>query len=74
MSEFLFRSAQYIIKFGSKLYIHIECIHMGTSCAPLVADLLCFFMSETSCRLFLTIIMQILLKHLTLPQDIYRFV
>ena len=42
---------------------------MGTNCAPLVADLFCFVMRETLCCLFLTIIMLMLLKHLTLPQD-----
>ena len=30
------------IKFGSKLYRQIVCIPMGTSCAPLVADLFLF--------------------------------
>ena len=43
---------------------------MGTSCAPLVADLFfffCFVMSETSCCLFLAILKLILLNHITLP-------
>ena len=43
---------------------------MGTICAPLVADLFCIVMRETPCCLFLTIIKQMWLKHLTLPQDI----
>ena len=55
------------IRFGSKLYRQIVGIPMGTKCAPLVADLFLFFMRETSCCLFLTIIKQMLLKHLTLP-------
>ena len=42
---------------------------MGTNSAPLVAD---FFsvVRESSCCLFLTIIKQMLLKHLNLPKDI----
>ena len=31
------------IRFGSKLYRQIVGIPMGTNCAPLVADLFCFF-------------------------------
>ena len=42
---------------------------MGSNCAPHVADLFCLVMRETSCYLFLTIIKQLLLKRLTLPQD-----
>ena len=30
------------IRFGTKLYIQIICIPMGTNCAPLVADLFLF--------------------------------
>ena len=60
-----------LIRFGSKLYRHIVGISMGTNCAPLVADLFLFCMRVTPCCLFfLTIIKQILLKHLALPQDI----
>ena len=45
------------IRFGSKLYRQIVGIPVGTNCAPLVADLfLFFFIRETSCCLFLTII------------------
>ena len=43
---------------------------MGTNFAPIVADMFCFVMRETSCCLFLEVIKQMLLKHLTLPQDI----
>ena len=43
---------------------------MGTNCAPLVADMFYFVMRETSCCLFLIIIKQMLLKHLTVPRDI----
>ena len=45
---------------------------MGTNYAPLVAEI-CFFLfviRETSCCLFLRIIKLMLLKLLTLPQDI----
>ena len=43
-------------------------IPRGTNCAPLIADLFLFcYERETSCCLFLTIIKQMLLKHLTLP-------
>ena len=31
-----------LIRFGSKLYRQIGGIHMGTKCAPLVADLFLF--------------------------------
>ena len=55
------------IRFGSKLYWQIESIPIGTSSAPLVADLFLFCYGETSFSLFLTIIEQILLKHLPLP-------
>ena len=37
------------IRFGSKLYRQIVGIPMGTNCAPLVADLFCSIMRETSC-------------------------
>ena len=40
------------IRFGSKLYRQIVGIPMGTNCAPLVADLFCSVMRETSCCLF----------------------
>ena len=41
------------IKFGSKLYRLIVGIPLGTSCAPLVADMFFFsVMRETSCCLF----------------------
>ena len=36
------------IRFGSKLYRQIEGIPMVLSCAPLVADLFCSVMRETS--------------------------
>ena len=52
-----------------KLCVRV-CISMGTNCAPLVADLFYVVMRETSRCLFLTIIKQMLLKHLTLSQDI----
>ena len=51
-----------IIRFGSKL--HFVCIPMGTSSAPLVADLFCFVMRETLFCLFLTIIKLMLSKYL----------
>ena len=37
------------IRFGSKLFTQIVGIRMGTNCAPLVADLFCSVMRETSC-------------------------
>ena len=58
------------IRFGSKLYRQIVGIPMGTNCAPLVADLFCFVMRETSCDLCQTIVKLILLKLLTQPPDI----
>ena len=58
------------IRFGSKLYRHIVGIPMGTNCAPLIADMFLFVMRENLCCFFLTIIKQMLLKHLTLPDDI----
>ena len=58
------------IRFDSRLYRKIVGIPMCTNCAPLVADLFYFVMRETSSCTFLTIIKQILLKHLTLPQYI----
>ena len=42
-------------RFGSKLYRQIVDNPMGTNCAPLVADLFCFVMRETSCCLCQTI-------------------
>ena len=39
------------IRFGTKLYRQIVGIPMDTNCAPLVADLFCFVMRETSCCL-----------------------
>ena len=36
------------IRFGSKLYRQIVGISMGTKCVPLVADLFCSVMRETS--------------------------
>ena len=51
------------IIFDSKLYRQIVCSPMGTSCAPLVADLFLFcYVGETSCCLCQTIIKLILLK------------
>ena len=50
------------IRFGSKLYRQIVGIPMGTNWASLVADLFLFFMRETSCCLFLTIIKLMLLN------------
>ena len=39
----------FYIRFGNKLYGQIVGVPMGTNCAPLVADLLCFFaMKEIS--------------------------
>ena len=58
------------IRFGSKLYRQIVGILMGTDCAPLVADLVCYLMRETSCCLRQTIVKLILLKLLTPPPDI----
>ena len=58
------------IRFGSKLYRQIVGFPLGTNCAPLVADLFLFFMRETLCCLYQTIINLILLKLLTLPPDI----
>ena len=57
-------------KFGSKSYSQIVGIPMGSNCAPLVADLICFAMRETSCFLCQTIVKLILLKLLTPPADI----
>ena len=57
------------IRFGSKLYRQIVGIPMGTNCAPFVADLF-LFCYERDFMLSLTIIKLILLKLLTLPQDI----
>ena len=37
----------FYIRFGTKLYRQVVGIHMGTNCAPLVADLLLFFMRGT---------------------------
>ena len=59
-----------LISLGSKLYRQIVGTPMGTNCAPPVADLFLFVMKETSCCLYLTIIKQMLLKHLTLPKAI----
>ena len=54
------------IRFGSKSYRQIVGIPMGTSCAPLVADIcFCFVMRETLCCVCQTIIKLILLKFLT---------
>ena len=51
------------IRFGSKLYRRFVGIPMGTSCAPLVADLFLFsYERETSCCLCQAIIKLILLK------------
>ena len=50
------------IRFGSKLYRQIVGIPMGTNCAPLVADLFCSVMRETSCCPFRRIINLMLLK------------
>ena len=60
------------LRFSSKLYRQIVGTAMDTNCAPPVADLFlfCYVMKDTSSCLFLTIIMQMLLKHLTLPIDI----
>ena len=35
---------------------------MGTTCAPIVADMFCFVMRETSSCLFLTVIKQMLVN------------
>ena len=44
---------------------------MGTNCAPVVAYVILFcYERDVMFSLFLTIIEQILLKHLILPQDI----
>ena len=63
------------IRYGSKFYRQFVGIPMGTNCAPFVADLFgfffCFVIREISFCLFLTTIKLImLLKFLTLPQDI----
>ena len=58
------------IRIGSKLCRQIVGIPMGTNCIPLVADLFCFVMRESSCCLCQTIIKLILLKLLTPPPDI----
>ena len=50
------------IRFGSKLYGQIVGISMGTNCAPLVADLFCSVMRETSCYPFQRITNLVLLK------------
>ena len=50
------------IRFGSKLYRQIVGIPMGTNCAPLVDDLFCSVMRETSCCPFKRIINLVLLK------------
>ena len=50
------------IKFSSKLYRQIVGIPIGTNCAPLVADLFCSVMRETSCCPFRRIIDLMLLK------------
>ena len=50
------------IRFYSKLYRQIVGTPMGTNCAPLVADLFCFVMTDK--------IKLILLKLLTEPSDI----
>ena len=65
---YLFDNTCLFIRFGSNR--QIAGIPIGTYCASLVSDLFLFVMRETSRRLFLTIIKQMLLKHLTLPQDI----
>ena len=44
----------FFIRFDSKVYRQILGIPVGTYCVPLVADLFCFVMRETSCCLFLT--------------------
>ena len=50
------------IRFGSKLYRQIVGIPMGTNCAPLVADLFCSVMRETSYFPFQRITSLVLLK------------
>ena len=50
------------IRFGSKLYRQIVGVLMGTNCAPLVADLFCSVMGETSCCPFQRILNLMLLK------------
>ena len=58
------------IIFGSKLHRQIPDIPMCTNCAPLIADLVCFVMRETSYCLYQTIIKLLLLKLLTPLLDI----
>ena len=41
------------IRFGTKLFRQMVGIPMGTNCTPLVADLSCYDMKETSWYLFL---------------------
>ena len=50
------------IRFGSKLYKQIVGIPTGTNCAPLVADLFCSVMRETSSCPFQRITKLVLLK------------
>ena len=45
----------FILDLGSKLYRQIVGIPMGTNCSPLVADLFCSVMRETSCCPFQSI-------------------
>ena len=59
------------MRFGPKLYRQIVGIPMSTQIVLLLLQIcFCFVMRETSCCLFLTIIKEMLLKHLTLPYDI----
>ena len=58
------------IRFRLKLYRQIVGIPIGTSCAPLVADLFLFCYERDLCLVCQTIIKLILLKLLTPPPDI----
>ena len=59
------------IRFGTKLYIQIVGIPMGTNCAPLVADLF-LFCYERDFMTSLSDVKQLkLLKHLILHLDIW---
>ena len=44
------------MRYDLKVYRQTVGIAMGTNCVPVVADLLCFVMRDTSLCLFLTII------------------
>ena len=55
---------------GSKLFRQPEGIRIGINCVLLLQICFCFASRETLCCTFLTKIKLMLLKHLTLPQDV----